>query len=317
MALIAVSGDPGCPYEDAARIAARRLRFEFAGESRIRTLIDEQLGPGASVPDKAYADLLTSILATLAVEHHLVVCASGAEFLVRSLPGMLRVHITASEARRVGGLMIDRGLERPAARRLLRQMEKDLRAERARRFGRATAPAHLFDMVLNAETIEAPAIAELVEFSASVRGLQNHGLLPAEAEAHLQFQLRLRLSRHGLRPAARVELKRKAFSHPSEETFANLLDFYGIAWQYEPRSFPVRWSEDGRPLQAFTPDFYLPDFDLYVELTTMKQSLVTKKNRKVKLLRSLYPHLNIQVFYQKDLQDLIFKYGLAERAVAS
>ena len=68
-------------------------------------------------------------------------------------------------------------------------------------------------------------------------------------------------------------------------------------------------------LESFTPDFYLPEFDLYVELTTMKQSLVTKKNRKVRLLRELYPHFNIQVFYQKDFENLIFKYGLAERPV--
>ena len=92
--------------------------------------------------------------------------------------------------------------------------------------------------------------------------------------------------------------------------FANLLDFYRIAWEYEPRSFPVQWDKDGNVLEAFTPDFYLPEFDLYVELTTMKQSLVTRKNRKVKLLRAIYPHLNIQVFYQKDFENLIFKYGL-------
>jgi hypoxanthine phosphoribosyltransferase len=92
--------------------------------------------------------------------------------------------------------------------------------------------------------------------------------------------------------------------------FANLLDFYRIEWQYEPRSFPLQWDKDGRISEAFTPDFYLPEFDLYVELTTMKQALVTRKNRKVKLLRAVYPHINIQVFYQKDFQDLVFKYGL-------
>jgi hypoxanthine phosphoribosyltransferase len=97
--------------------------------------------------------------------------------------------------------------------------------------------------------------------------------------------------------------------------FANLLDFYRIAWEYEPRSFPVQYDADGRVLESFTPDFYLPEFDLYLELTTMKQSLVTKKNRKVRLLRQLYPKLNIQVFYQKDFENLIFKYGLAYRPV--
>jgi hypothetical protein len=116
-------------------------------------------------------------------------------------------------------------------------------------------------------------------------------------------------------PPDKVALPRKLFAHPSEEIFANLLDFYRIPWEYEPRSFPIQWDREGKVSEAFTPDFYLTEFDLYVELTTMKQSLVTKKNRKVKLLKELYPHVNIQVFYQKDFENLIFKYGLAERAV--
>ena len=83
--------------------------------------------------------------------------------------------------------------------------------------------------------------------------------------------------------------------------------------KYEPRSFPLQWDKSGKVIEAFTPDFYLPEMDLYVELTTMKQALVTKKNRKIKHLRAIYPHVNIQVFYQKDFQDLVMKYGLSER----
>jgi len=105
-----------------------------------------------------------------------------------------------------------------------------------------------------------------------------------------------------------------SFGHPSEEFFARLLDFYRIPWTYEPRSFPLQWNKDGKVTEAFTPDFYLSDLDLYVELTTMKQSLVTRKNRKVKLLRAIYPHINIQILYQKDFQDLFFKHGLPAAA---
>ena len=105
------------------------------------------------------------------------------------------------------------------------------------------------------------------------------------------------------------------FAHNSDRHFAKLLDFYAISWEYEPRSFPIQQSPEGDVLEAFTPDFYLPEYDLYVELTTMKQSLVTKKNRKVRLLREQYPNLNVQVFYQKDFENLIFKYGLAGRPV--
>jgi hypoxanthine phosphoribosyltransferase len=98
------------------------------------------------------------------------------------------------------------------------------------------------------------------------------------------------------------------FVHPSEEEFARILDFYRIDWVYEPRSFPLRWEGD-RVMEMFTPDFYLPDLDLYVELTTMKQSLVTRKNRKLRELRALYPDVNVRLLYRRDYQSLLGKYG--------
>src|SRR5512146_2461176 len=82
------------------------------------------------------------------------------------------------------------------------------------------------------------------------------------------------------------------FAHPAEQEFATFLDFYRIRWQYEPLSFPLRWESD-RVSEMFTPDFYLPEQDLYVELTTRKQSLVTRKNRKMRRLRELYPDVNV------------------------
>ena len=101
------------------------------------------------------------------------------------------------------------------------------------------------------------------------------------------------------------------FAHPSEKVAAQILDFYGIRWEYEPTTFPIEWSAGGDVIASFSPDFYMPDFDLYIELTTMSQKLVTKKNRKVRRLRELYPDVNIKIFYQKDFRALCFKYGLA------
>ncbi len=75
-----------------------------------------------------------------------------------------------------------------------------------------------------------------------------------------------------------------AFAHASERVAAEILDFYRIRWQYEPRRFPIEWDGQGRVISSFTPDFYLGDFDVYIELTTMSQKLVTKKNRKVRRL---------------------------------
>lgn len=105
---------------------------------------------------------------------------------------------------------------------------------------------------------------------------------------------------------------RPQFAHESEEELARLLDFYGIRWEYEPRSFPLEWDDAGRVLESFNPDFYLPDVDLYIELTTLKQSLVTRKNRKVRRLRELYPDVRLEIFYGRDYRNLLLKYGLAK-----
>lgn len=103
------------------------------------------------------------------------------------------------------------------------------------------------------------------------------------------------------------------FVHPSEHAAAQILDFYRIKWEYEPTSFPLEWDADGRVLASFTPDFYLTDYDLYIELTTMNQNLVTKKNRKVRRLKELYPGVSIKIFYQKDFRKLLFRFGVPVR----
>ena len=100
------------------------------------------------------------------------------------------------------------------------------------------------------------------------------------------------------------------FAHNSERQFAKLLDFYGIAWDYEPRTFTLERDREGKPSQAFAPDFYLPAYDIYIEITTLNQKLVTKKNRKARRLVERYPDVTIRVLYQRDYLHLLVKYGL-------
>jgi hypothetical protein len=98
------------------------------------------------------------------------------------------------------------------------------------------------------------------------------------------------------------------FAHSSEEEFSKILDFYRIRWEYEPKTFILEYDKYGNPDISFTPDFYLPDMDLYIELTTLNQKLVTKKNHKIKKIKELYPDINIKLFYKKDYHSLLFKY---------
>jgi len=102
------------------------------------------------------------------------------------------------------------------------------------------------------------------------------------------------------------------FANPAELEYAKILDWYGIPWMYEPTTFVLERDEDGRVTEAFAPDFYLPDQDLYLEVTVMKQSLVTRKNRKLRKLRQLYPHVKIKLFYERDFERLARRFGLAK-----
>jgi hypothetical protein len=119
--------------------------------------------------------------------------------------------------------------------------------------------------------------------------------------------------RAALREAEPLKSESISFAHASERQFARLLDFYQIEWEYEPRSFDLEWDRQGNVTQQFTPDFYLPAYDLYIEITTMNQKLVTRKNRKVRRLLELYPDVKCKIFYQRDYLSLVTKYGLEDR----
>jgi hypothetical protein len=106
------------------------------------------------------------------------------------------------------------------------------------------------------------------------------------------------------------------FAHASEAELARILDYYGVSWQYEPRTFPILWNLDGKVVESFSPDFYLPELETYVELTTLKQSLVRRKNRKLRRLRELYPDIRVKLFYGKDFRALMLKYGRFDLAAS-
>lgn len=283
MAFISIVGESQCRYEELARIVSQRLGFELVTELHLRESLVAEFGALDLFRDldplreKAWPHLARSVLAKRGVEQHLVI-ATTRTGLLDDLPNHFRAFIFG-----------------PGDRLGLKRAAQNL------------------DLILNGGNWTVEQMADLVECAVKVRGLREAGLLAQTVAAEVQFQTRLTLARYGLQLPERAAVERSQFGHPSEEVFANLLNFYRISWEHEPRSFPLQWDKDGRVLEAFTPDFYLPEFDLYIELTTMKQAHVTRKNRKVRLLRAIYPHVNIQVFYQKDVQDLVMKHGLPER----
>jgi hypothetical protein len=96
-------------------------------------------------------------------------------------------------------------------------------------------------------------------------------------------------------PAKPVE-----FVYDWEREFSEVLDVYGMLWRYKPRTFAVEWDEEGNFVDSFTPDFYLPEHDLYVELAPWGYGDFGMNVRKVRMLRDLYSAIKIEVIAGRD-----------------
>ncbi|HAV10146.1 MAG TPA: hypoxanthine phosphoribosyltransferase [Dehalococcoidia bacterium] len=151
------------------------------------------------------------------------------------------------------------------------------------------------------------------EFIATVAGIVALALQKTELRRKLDSATKKDQTSTSNGQNAGLSLIPANFSHPSEEEFARLLDFYRIEWLYEPRSFPLSWQGD-KVTEMFTPDFYLPELDIYIELTTIKQSLITEKNRKVRRLKELFPDINIRLLNKSDYTKILAKYGYGPSA---
>jgi hypothetical protein len=108
-----------------------------------------------------------------------------------------------------------------------------------------------------------------------------------------------------------VTSSRETFAHASEAELARLFDFYRISWHYEPRTFPISFDESGKPVEFFTPDFYLPEYDLFIELTVQNPTYNTRKNRKLRLLRTHHPKVNVKLFTRRDVERVFSRLAKA------
>ena len=324
MAIVTFSQQHGSRGEEIAREVAQRLFFNLITPSQVDEIIRERYqldyslsGEISQAPrqhdnSKVFANLISAILTDLAVLNDVVVLECGGQFIFRAFPNALHVRVIAPRDIRAHNIMQDGNLSFEQA---LRELEShDLRHARFLRtsFRRPSETPERYDLVINTGALDTEQAVELVLVAVRLKKLSDYGMVSSETVERAKLRNQVRLLRALTKLAIERNQSLTQFAHPSELVFARLLDFYGIRWQYEPRTFPLQQDEKGNLLEAFSPDFYLPDSDLYVELTTMKQSLVTKKNRKVKRLRELYPEIKIRLLYQKDFEDLIFKYSTRE-----
>jgi len=258
---------------------------------------------------RVYDEMVRSAIAELAASHNVVILGSGAQFLFAKVAASLHVQIVAPLPYRIARVMRLARVDRVAAEKIIEERDHSkeilIRSLYAKDW---RDPAH-YDLVLNLDHFSNEIAVEIIVKAAQAKGIEAKRVeLPPQLREDI---LTTKLDVAQMADLEPVEDRLPEFAHPSEREFARVMDFYRIRWEYEPKTFPIEWDENKNVISAFTPDFYLPDLDLFIELTTMKQSLVTKKNRKVRLLRELYPDVNIKILYERDYKNLIWKYGLS------
>jgi len=311
MAVVTISREPGAMGEELAARVAGQLGFVLVDKSRIVQLwrevdldetslpeVDESIpnsAPEMGPETEASIKLLPDLIAQLAEDNDLVVIGRGAQGLFRNRPGTLHVKVIGSRNFRVRNLKTRTGISDREARQRIRELE-NRRIRYLRFLYRINwRDSSLYDLVLRMDRITIEQATNLI--------------VAAVEETNIGRVSRSRIVENIL-PEDIERREHGRFANAAEAEFAGFLEFYGIPFEYEPRSFILETNEKGDVTEAFTPDFYLSDQDLFIELTTMKQSLVTRKNRKVRKLRRLYPEINLRIFYQRDFYRLMAKFGL-------
>jgi cytidylate kinase len=321
LAIITISHQPGTRGEMLAEELAQRLGFSLVTPAkadeiiRVRYQLDFSLTgiightPREPHMSKIFANLISAILTDMAVLNDVVVLECGGQFIFRAFPNAMHVRLVAARDIRAHNIMQDSGVSfKQALADIDEQYRRTIRFLRST-FRRPSDPPERYDLVLNAAGFDINQAAEIIVYAARQKRLADFGMVSSEDTERARVRNQIRLVSSLTKLSIERSQSLMQFAHPSEMVFARLLDFYGIRWEYEPRTFPLKYDENGNIIEAFSPDFYLPDSDLYVELTTMKQALVTKKNRKVRRLRELFPEIKIRLLYQKDFEDLLFKYA--------
>ena len=315
MAIVTISRLTGSGGREIATATAQALDFQFIDRKAMDVVIDQQFPVRTErlsrikKDRRVYDEMVRSAIAELAASHNVVILGSGAQFLFAKVAASLHVQIVAPLPYRIARVMRLARVDRVAAEKIIEERDHSkeilIRSLYAKDW---RDPAH-YDLVLNLDHFSNEIAVEIIVKAAQAKGIEAKRVeLPPQLREDI---LTTKLDVAQMADLEPVEDRLPEFAHPSEREFARVMDFYRIRWEYEPKTFPIEWDENKNVISAFTPDFYLPDLDLFIELTTMKQSLVTKKNRKVRLLRELYPDVNIKILYERDYKNLIWKYGLS------
>lgn len=243
--------------------------------------------------DITFAQYVENRLKEEADKESLVILGLGSQMIFRENPVALHIKVLASENRRIERIAGEYGMSIKQAERTVELSDRKHRRYVWRIYDEDWADPTLYHMSFNSDGLTA---AEAVTLVMQLLDFKKETKSPLGEEAG------------GTEEEAVKEVS-PDFAHPSEKEFAGILDMHKIKWEYEPTEFPLEWDAEGNITRGFRPDFYLSEYDTYIELTTMAQKYVTEKNKKVRLLQKTYPEVNINIVYKKDFKTLLERFG--------
>ncbi len=302
MAIVTISEISDSLGNEIATKVAQRLGFSLVDSALImRDLIDTASINNISLFEyvssgKIPPEIVKNLIIEKALRENVVILNLGGEVLFRNLPGTLHVKVRDVNGDREG-------------KRALTQSRKNYTGFMRALFRKETIGAEFYDIQIMVKRLDTDFAVDLILTAVETKGITMKAGITWKALQLLKSSSRKK-ERHSNTAKYVKKLTMPSFAHPSEKEFAKVLDFYRIKWEYEPRSFLLKADKNGMVKEEFTPDFYLPELDLYIELTTLKQKLVTKKNRKLRILKKLYPDVNIKLFYGRDYNKLLQRFGI-------
>jgi cytidylate kinase len=308
LAILTISRQMGSLGDEVAEAVSRRLGWELITRDKLVSMFfctvtkpqdRHMLAESAKFyltqyqDNYTYLDFLKQSLNKYVRERSVVALGFGSQLIFANDRDAIHVRIIAPVGFRISRVRKQYHVSDEDAAKILGKADKKHKRFVAAIFGADLTDASLYNLTINTADLPVDECAAII--LALVR----------EREARRQSEAQAAQTDIVINPA-----DRPSFKNPAEVEFARILDMYQIEWKYEPKTFPIEWDAEGNVTQAFSPDFYLPQFDTYIELTTMNQRYVTIKNRKAKKLRELYPGTNIKIVYKKDFQSLIERFKM-------
>jgi len=243
----------------------------------------------------SFADFIENKLIEKAKKESLVILGLGSQVIFRNNPRAIHVKIVASKNRRIKRITKKYGLEEKQAKRTIKLSDRKHRRYVWRIYDKDWSEPTLYHLALNTDGLSVKEAVNMIIYLGDIKK-DKQNALTTEAGKGKEI------------PKTQESLD---FAHPSEKEFADILNMHNIEWEYEPTEFPLEWDAEGNITLGFRPDFYLTEYDTYLELTTMKRKYVTEKNKKKRLLEKNYPDVNIKIVYKKDFHSLVERFGVS------